>query len=1007
MKNIQRDAQVKSSRKADALPENPSDLNPSIARVLDEIEEGKSSSRRSFLRLAGFSFAATAGACSRGKPQTALPLVQTAPEMIPGRAYWVATTSMACGAGCGALVRCRDGRPVKLEGNPGHPVSQGGLCPACQASLLGLYDSKRLQGARGPEGPLSEELLDLQLRDLFQNLRSSGKIRFLTGTVNSPSTLSQIQACLEQCSDGRHVMYDGISRSAILEAHQMTHGVRGLPRYRLDRAEVLVSFGADFLSTWVSPVEFAKQYARARRPEGSRSKLLRHWQFEANLSLSGGNADVRTRIAPWEENAALTYLSDRLAGQERSNPGLPALLIERLDQLLKELSAAKGAALVISDSNEVRQQLLVNQINQHLNGYGRTLDVSRPSLQWQGSDRDLHQLRQELENGGVDLLIVQGCNPVYDLPDWEEALKKAGHIVYLSRHEDETSPLATWLVSESHDLERWDDHQPVEGVYSFSQPLLPGLFAGRSLRHCLASWRGAAAEDVELLKKFWREKIYPTENAGEAFEAWFDRNLQRGVYAAKGIEPAGKKEFQRVELPAPDSETELSEGKLQLVLYSNPAMQDGRHAHNPWLHELPDPVTKVCWDNYLSLAPETASKLRLETGDRVRVEGEIGSFEIPVLVQVGLHPQIAAVALGYGRKGTDRFADIGPEWMQSKPTVAAGGQVGQSVSSWIAWKNQQRRFSAHEVSLVKLGGSHKLACTQDHHRMELPPHLAPKGGEVRDVVRVLPLAEVQGQTEQEHGSKHHVYKDLWPDDHPYEGKRWGMAVDLNACTGCSSCVIACQVENNVPVVGKDEVLRHREMSWIRIDRYFEGEGDQLQSHHQPVMCQHCSKAPCETVCPVLATTHSEEGLNQQVYNRCVGTRYCANNCPYKVRRFNWFDYPREDQLQNLSLNPDVTVRSRGVMEKCTLCVQRIQDAKAEARRNGRPLEDGEIQMACQQSCPSQAIVFGDLNDPESLISKFRNNSRSYDLLEELDIQPGVHYLAKVRKQEDRGDHHRG
>jgi molybdopterin-containing oxidoreductase family iron-sulfur binding subunit len=441
-----------------------------------------------------------------------------------------------------------------------------------------------------------------------------------------------------------------------------------------------------------------------------------------------------------------------------------------------------------------------------------------------------------------------------------------------------------------------------------------------------------------------------------------------------------------------------------LVLYPKVGIPDGSHAYNPWLQELPDPITKATWDNYACLSPAAAGQLSLAEGDVVRVEvrdgkGRGGSIDLPVLVQPGQHDQAVAVALGYGSVLSERFAGIGPAWLEAQPTVGENGLVGRNAAPLLAWQGAALRYTRVGVELTKTGKNRPPAVAQLRDTLNLPAHLAPPGQERRPIVRETTLAAL-GASGLNPEARPEAPADLWPDDHPYPGRRWGMVIDLQACTGCSACVVACQAENNVPVVGRDEVRRQREMHWLRIDRYYSGDPTAVEVAHQPMLCQQCERAPCETVCPVLATTHSEEGLNEQVYNRCVGTRYCANNCPYKVRRFNWFDYAHDDALQNLVLNPDVTVRSRGVMEKCTFCVQRLEEARIEARRRGEPLRDGEVQTACQQSCPARAIVFGDLNDPESRVARLRKDRRHYRALEELNIGPSVGYLKVVRNRPD-------
>ena len=430
---------------------------------------------------------------------------------------------------------------------------------------------------------------------------------------------------------------------------------------------------------------------------------------------------------------------------------------------------------------------------------------------------------------------------------------------------------------------------------------------------------------------------------------------------------------------------ELAPNAFALVLYPKIGMLDGRHGHNAWLHELPDPVTKVTWDNYASFSPAAAKRLGVADGDVVRVTATgIPPLELPAFVQPGQHDASVAIALGYGRAGTDRFAKVGPPWFEARPRA---GLVGVNASTLVTTEDTARVYSGRSVTVVKTGRTHPLASTQIHHSLE-----GAEGQEPRPIVQETTLAQLASAATETHESE----GELWASDHPSTGHRWGMAIDLNTCTGCSACVIACQAENNVPVVGQDEVRRKREMHWIRIDRYYSGSEDEPEVAHQPMMCQHCEHAPCETVCPVLATVHGDEGLNEQVYNRCVGTRYCANNCPYKVRRFNWFDYPHEDRLQNLVFNPNVTVRSRGVMEKCTFCVQRIEETRIEARRLGQPIADGAIKTACQQVCPADAIVFGDLNDPNTRVSALTESNRAYRVLEDLNTRPAVRYLKVVR-----------
>ncbi|MAF66968.1 MAG: [Fe-S]-binding protein [Planctomycetes bacterium] len=977
--------------------------------------EREGSSRRGFLQLVGFGIAgASLAGCSRGPTRRAIPALEASREFVPGRPYWIASSCGGCEAGCGVLARCRDGRPIKLEGIPGHPVSAGGLCPAGQGSVLSLYDSKRFDGARrivdGRGQDLRWSAADEELTVILDGLRASGgRVRLLTSTVNSPSTRVAIDRFLESFQDARHLSYDGLSASAIPSAHELTHGERVLPRYRFERAKTIVAFDADFLATWISPVEFAAGYTRGRDLDVQGETMSRHYQLEARTSLTGCRADVRTRLAPWETGAVLSGLCDLLeqCGGARGpcrGAAEHAPHAELLVTIAADLWETRGESLVIAGAQDSEVQVLVNYANELLGNYGATLDLVHASQQRLGDERELAELQAELADEQVDLLIVAGANPVYDLAG-ALTVERAKLLVSCAAAPDETSELADWVLPEPHFLESWNDAEPLRGTFSLTQPTVPALRSGRTLRATLAALGGDSRPDRELLRDHWRRELHPRSGV-EDFDTFFDRALDDG-FVVLDEQRRVSDHFVREAVHAVASAPAPVTGALSLVLYPKIGMLDGRHGHNPWLHELPDPVSKITWDNYACLSPLTAERLELEEGAvvEIAVTDDAAAISLPVHVQRGQHDGVVAVALGYGRLGTDRFTDVGPQWLEGRPTVEAGSVIGANARL-LAVDSAGRRLDGRHVTLARTGASVELAATQDHHSLVLPEHLAIEGHERRDLVHTTSFAAWKADP---HAAAHGhdlPVTDLWSDDHSGD-TTWGLAIDLSKCTGCSACVVSCQAENNVPVVGRDEVRRHREMSWLRIDRYFEGGEDDLRALHQPMMCQQCDHAPCESVCPVLATVHSAEGLNQQVYNRCVGTRYCANTCPYKVRRFNWFEYPREDALQNHALNPDVTIRSRGVMEKCSFCLQRIQEAKAEARREGRDVRDGDITPACQQSCPAGAIVFGNLRDPESRIAQLAKRPRAYSMLEELNVQPSVRYLAHVhngRKEEDHGAH---
>ena len=971
--------------------------------------------RREFLRAAGFLFAGAAlTGCSRAPIEKAIPLLHQPEGITPGRPYYYAGVCGGCSAACGLLAKCLDGRPIKLEGNPEHPLSRGRLCAVGQASILGLYDSLRLQQpiARGKKSSWQE--VDKEISIILGRLREGKRaVRVLTQTITSPALSAQIRGFLKDFTDARHVVCDVLSASPILDAHLRTHGVRVLPRYQFAKADVIASFDADFLGTWISPVEYTSAYSEARAVEAQPAKFAHHVQLESRMSLTGTKADRRVILAPPEIAAALEYLAVNLARKADSptlpaaGASLPASGVKALDALAGDLWAARGRSLVVCGLPDTGAQVICNFVNHLLGNYGVTLDLAAPSYQKQGDDRDVAALIDELKTGKVAALFLHGINPVADFPGGKDLAKLLDNIplvVSFAPRLDETSSHAHFLCPECDPLETWGDAEPVAGVAAISQPAIRPLGRSRPALESFALWSGIGAPARELVKGFWKESVYARQDGAETFEAFWKKSVEAG-FARVRPQRLALKPFD-VQAVKPIGADRSASGELTLALYAKSAMPDGRHAYNPWLHELPDPVTKATWDNYASLSPAAAERMGLKDGDVVRLQTLEAAIEVPVLVQPGQHEKVVAVALGYGRSASARFADAGPQWLYRRPTLGPNGKIGTNASSFLRIENGTVRYWRNDVKVTSTGKRQPVAVTQEHNSLTVPKRLDPGGGP-RPIVQETTLQEIRSGRAGQEGANPAQETDLWPNDHPFTGHRWAMAVDLHACTGCSACVIACQVENNIPVTGRDEVLRHREMHWIRIDRYYSGPPGDVEVAHQPMLCQHCEHAPCETVCPVLATVHSSEGLSQQIYNRCVGTRYCENNCPYKVRRFNWFAYSRDDRLSNLTLNPDVTVRSRGVMEKCTFCVQRIQDAKAEAKRHNRNLRDGEIQTACQQTCPAQAIIFGDLSDPESQVAQRMKSRRSYRVLEELNVRPSVSYLKIVRNKETNkaGDHH--
>lgn len=969
--------------------------------------------RRDFLKAAGFGLAGAAiSSCGRAPVEKAIPYLVKPETVTPGVALLYASTCHGCCAGCGLLVKNRDGRPIKVEGNPDHPLSGGGTCAVGQASILGLYDGKRLARPLLSGKPAAWEDVDRDIGGKLEAIRrQGGAVRLLTGTMNGPTARWVFERFLGSFADGRRVSYDALSASAMLDAHERTLGVRLLPRVHLERARLVVAFEADFLGTWLSPVEYTGAYRRARNVDGPPHECLRHVQIESGMSVTGAKADTRFAVPPEGVGAILAAIAARVARQAGvvfDAPAGPAFVDERtLDELADALWSNRERSLVLCGSQQVDVQVVACFVNHLLGSYGTTISVEEPSLQREGDDRAIAALLDDCEAGRVAALLVAGVNPAYDLPAElraAERLARVPLVISFATHLDETARLAHAVCPVPHYLESWDDAEPVAGLLAVSQSVIEPIHRTRALMESLTAWLGDPVPARELMRRCWQTTLLQRLPAAVPFDDVWDRAVHDG-FVRVGTSKPGMRPFSVAAVAPLAAAARRTAGMLSLVLYPKVTMLDGSHAHNPWLQELPDPISKVTWDNYACLAPAAAARMGLVTGDLVRIEADGAAagatpLVLPTLVQPGQHPDVVAIALGYGRLGTDRFAAAGPRWIEARSGVGPNGLVGVNAAPLLMMRTGTIHRTGRPVRVHKTGGTRPLACVQTHHSLSVPEHLAPAGAGPRLIVQEATLQDAHtsdhggGAT---HGEERHA--NLWPADHPFRGHHWGLAIDLAACTGCGACVIACQAENNIPVVGRDEVLRQREMHWLRIDRYYADRADGgVDVVHQPMLCQHCEHAPCETVCPVLATVHSEEGLNEQVYNRCVGTRYCANNCPYKVRRFNWFNYPRDDRLQNLVLNPDVTVRSRGVMEKCSLCIQRIEGARIAARQQGRAIADGDIQTACGQACPAGAIVFGDLNDPASRVSRLRASARHFRVLEELGVKPAVGYLKVIRNR---------
>ena len=942
-------------------------------------------SRRTFIEMIGFSAAALAFTSCRAPEQKIIPYLRQPVEFTPGVPSWFASTCAGCDAGCGVLVKVRDGRPIKIEGNPEHPLNGGGLCAAAHGMVFGLYDSDRLRQPVIGSKPAAWADADRQIIEILAATQKTGdKVRVLTGTIISPTSRQAIAKFLSQFKDGKHVVYEPVSTAAIREAHSRTHKTPAIPLYRIDNAKLVVSFGADFLGTWIAPTQFTRAYSTARDLREGRREMLRHVQFESLMSLTGSNADTRVTVSPAEESDALLLLAKLIASKE--DAGFAAVDESRLNQRVRravektagEILKLHGQSLVVSGSNDVDVQCVVNAINQALGNYGQTLDLNSTSMQNEGADQEFVGLVREMDAGEVGAVIVSGANPAYDYYASEQftnALAKVPLKVSLNPTLDETSKLVDFVCPQHHFLEAWDDAEPVRGVLSLNQPTIAPLFDTRAYQESLLVWSGDRRPYYDVLRESWRESLFPQQKARATFDEFWDQSLQDGFTVFErqsSAQPSFITDRLRESVERLQASSAANAGKLTAVLYEKIGLRDGTHANNPWLQELPDPISKITWDNYACVSPKFAETTGLEEGTVVRVTSGANVIELPAHIQTGQHDNCVGIALGYGRTSAGK----------------AGDAVGADAYPLVRFDNGTFQYQTAGITLEKTAARVQLASTQLHQTL---------GG--RPLIKELTLDDYLKEHGGESGEQEHESRSIWK-DYQYGEHKWAMAIDLNACIGCSACILSCQAENNVPVVGKDEVRRQREMHWIRLDRYTLGPVEETRVLYQPVMCNQCDNASCESVCPVLATVHSSEGLNMQVYNRCVGTRYCENNCPYKVRRFNWFENQHTDPIANLALNPDVTVRSRGVMEKCTFCVQRIEEAKIRARNEGRNIRDGEIQTACQQSCPARAITFGDLVDGDSRVGKLKHDERDYILLEELNLRPQISYLARVRNCEE-------
>ncbi|GAB3267719.1 TAT-variant-translocated molybdopterin oxidoreductase [Larkinella harenae] len=977
------------------------------------IVDGIGSDRRDFLKVLGFGMAAVTLAACETPVHKAIPYINKPETTFPGIADYYASTYSEGGEYVPVLVKTREGRPIKIEGNTSSSITKGGTSARVQASVLSLYDNDKLKGPKRGEADSEWQAIDTEIQTQLQR---GGAIRIVSSTLLSPSTKAVIAAFIAKYPTATHIQYDANSVSGLVQANQTSFGQAVVPSYDFSKAKTIVSIGADFLGSWIAPLEYTDQYVATRKVganAGNKKDMSRHYQFETGLSITGSNADYRTAIKPSQEGLVVAALYNKVAAKLGGAPiSTAAIDVANLDKAATDLAASRGAALVVSGSNDPNVQVVVNALNNLLGSYGTTIDLSRPVNYRQGNDAAMNAFIADAKAGRVQGVIFYAANPVYDHPrgaELKEALPKIGLSVSLSDRADETASLCKYICPASHYLESWDDASPKAGIYSLTQPTINTIFKTRQAQSSLLKWAGLNPSYEAFIKSYWRTNLYPQAGKGASFDQFWIQSLHDGVLelnapaAAAGTFNAGSVASAAAGIA---QRYKANATGLELSLYEKVGIGTGAMANNPWLQELPDPVSKACWDNYACLSQKTATELGLQQHDLVTVEvtGK-PAIELPVLVQPGQADGTVSIAIGYGREKAGKSAD----------------GVGKNVYPLASVVNNLTQFSATDIKINKAGGSRTIAQTQTHDTV------MGRRAVIQETVLSAYKKDVKAgryfpKVVTSEGPVPTTDISLWK-GYEKPNHSWGMVIDLNSCTGCAACVIGCQAENNIPVVGRQEVINRREMHWIRIDRYYSSDaevddrkGMEIASANpevvfQPMLCQHCSNAPCETVCPVLATTHSTEGLNQMTYNRCVGTRYCANNCPYKVRRFNWFkyfdndnfDYNFNNDLGKMVINPDVTVRSRGVIEKCSFCVQRIQDGKLTAKKERRRPKPDEIQVACAQACPTGGIVFGDMNDPESTISKLlkeENEGRAFQVLEEINVRPQISYLTKIRNKDE-------
>jgi len=986
-----------------------------MAGVTDEfkLSDLSSMSRKQFLALLSASAAFAAAGCSNYKDKGEIvPYTKKPEEIVPGVANHYASTCTGCAQACGILIKTREGRPIKIDGNPDHPVNRGKVCAKGQASILDLYDPYRLRAPQygtgsGKVGDLTWKKADAEIAKALAEASNGGKeIAVLVPAITSPTTKKLFSEFAARFKSAKFYSYELFGEANRRKAWEKCYGNPEFGVVSWELADVVVALESDFLGTEGMVMEQVREFTD-RRDIMKSTNFNRLYCVEGTMSLTGANADHRLRLRPDAQLGFVLALLNEIvvvrgvnngnkkAGELLTTVSLKkfatehALSLDVLKHLVDDLLAHRGKAIVHAGSTLPETvHIAVNYLNEILGNtavYKKNVasigSVETPASEFEG-------LVGRMKSGQVAAVVHFGVNPVYHLPRglrYDEALKSVRMSISLTETDDETSRLCMYVLPANHNFESWGDHSVRTGVHSLQQPVIAPLYDTRQREAVLLSWMAGPdtySESLyhQYLMNRWEKEVYPASGAKADFISFWYSALHDGVVRLEKMS-AAQKSFNTAAVASVGSATTVA--GFAVALTEHYYLGNGRNANNGWLQELPHPVSKVVWDNYAAISPITAKRIGVNGGDLVEVSTSDGAATVPVLLQPGQAENSVSIALGYGR------TNAGP----------IGTGVGFDVTPLLgtAALNGARILSGATVK--KTGGSHEIVSTQEHHALddEFTKELHLK----RKIVREGTLAEYEKHPNFLHEEKVHLFS-ITPEV-TYSGLKWAMAIDLNKCIGCNACVAGCNVENNIPVVGKDQVANGREMHWIRIDRYYAGTDAAPSLSHQPMLCQHCDNAPCENVCPVVATNHSPDGLNQMAYNRCVGTKYCSNNCPYKVRRFNFFDWRDrfadgyyEEKPFDLVHNPEVTVRSRGVMEKCTFCIQRIMEARQHATEQGRELKGTDVKTACQEACPATAIVFGDMSDPKSEVSKYRAHTLGYHVLEETNAKPNVTYIARLK-----------